>query len=304
MSNALLHLDQVLTGIQCYVNGVLRRHPTPVFNGDLVAFLPAGDHPAPTVATHTLWPLFQALNFVSAPCPVPRATLAEALAGPTVGVVAWGRHLRERARAETEGGHSEILIFTPVGVLQAAISDTPPTAVQVATALGPVLANLLGAGSISDVQRAFGDRSVFIFRPDALDIRLTIAVRQDGGSLLALVLSRPEYMAFDGFFAASHSVSAEEQAHIDAGPAPVLWPDATGSLDFYNEHDEPSEEPASGSREPPAHLPHLPDTVAGYGGYDAPASEGSTDRAEDEVDAGAAVGAEASESEPANCLRS
>ena len=39
VSNALLHLDQVITGIQCFVNGVLRRHPTPVFNGDLVVFL-------------------------------------------------------------------------------------------------------------------------------------------------------------------------------------------------------------------------------------------------------------------------
>ena len=95
VSNALLHLDQVLTGVQCIVNGVLRMHPTPVFNGDLVVFVPAGSSPAPTVATHTLWPLFQALNFVSAPCPVPRATLAEALAGPTVGIVAWGRRSME-----------------------------------------------------------------------------------------------------------------------------------------------------------------------------------------------------------------
>ena len=79
VSNALLHLDQILTGIQCFVNGVLRRHPTPVFNGDLVVFVPTGGRPAPTVATHTLWPLFQALNFISAPCPVPRATPAEAL---------------------------------------------------------------------------------------------------------------------------------------------------------------------------------------------------------------------------------
>ena len=189
------------------MSGVLRRRPTPVFNGDLVVFVPTGSRPAPTVATHTLWPLFQALNFISAPCPVPRATLAEALAGPTVGVVAWGRHLREKASAETEGGHSEFLVFTPV------------------------------------------------FRPDALDIRLTIAIRQDRGSLLAMVLSRPEYMASGEFFAASHSVSAEEQAHIDPGLAPVLWPDASGSLDFYNEHDEPSEEPASGSREHPVTSP-------------------------------------------------
>ena len=233
VSNALLHLDQVLTGIQCFVNGVLCRHPTPVFNGDLVVFVPIGGSPAPTVATHTLWPLFQALNFISAPCPVPRATLAEALAGPTVGVVAWGRQLRERARIETEGGHSELLIFTPAGVLQAAVTDTPPSAAQVAHALGSALADLLGAGTVSDVQRAFGDRSVFIFRPDALDIRLTIAIRQDGGSLLAIVLSRPEYMTSGSFFAASHSVSAEDQAHVDPGSVPVLWPNATGSLDFY-----------------------------------------------------------------------
>ena len=162
------------------------RHPTPVFNGDLVVFVPAGSSPAPTVATHTLWPLFQALNFVSAPCPVPRATLAEALAGPTVGIVAWGRRSRERERVETDGGHSDFLVFTPAGVLRAAVSDAPPTAAQVVRALGPVLADLLGAGAISDVQQAFGDRSVFIFRPDALDARLTIAIRQDRGSLLPL----------------------------------------------------------------------------------------------------------------------
>ena len=165
VSNALLHLDQILTGIQCFVNGVLRRHPTPVFSGDLVVFVPTGSSPAPTVATHTRWPLFQALNFISAPCLVPRATLAEALAGPTVGVVAWGRLLRDRASAETDGGHSEILLFTPARVLKAAVSDTPPTAAQVSRALGPVLADLLGAGTVSDAQQAFGDRSVFIFRP-------------------------------------------------------------------------------------------------------------------------------------------
>ena len=145
VSKALLHLGQILTGIQCYVNGVLRRRPTPVFNGDLVVFVPTGGRPLPTVATHTLWPLFQALNFKSAPCTVPRATLAEALARPTVGIVAWGRHLRERATAETDGGHSEFLLFTLAGVLKAAISDTPPTATQVASALGPVLAELLSS---------------------------------------------------------------------------------------------------------------------------------------------------------------
>ena len=299
VSNALLHLDQVFTGIQCFVNGVLRRHPTPVFNGDLVVFLPSGDHPAPTVATHTLWPLFQALNFVSAPCPVPRATLAEALAGPTVGVVAWGRQLRDRARAETEGGHSEVLIFTPAGVLRAAISDTPPTAARVADALGSVLADLLGAGTVSDVQRAFGDRSVFIFRPDALDMRLTIAIRQEGGFLLAMVLSRPEYMTSGTFFATSHSISADEQAHVDSGSVPVLWPDATGSLDFYNEHDEPSAEPASGSRGYPAFVRDSGEVI-GYGGYAAPEGYSSDDRDEDdaETDADAAVVAETSESEP------
>ena len=67
VSNALLHLDQVLTGVQCFVNGVLRTHATPVFNGDLVAFVPAGGNPGPHVATHTLWPLFQALHFITAP---------------------------------------------------------------------------------------------------------------------------------------------------------------------------------------------------------------------------------------------
>ena len=41
-----------------------------------------------------------------------------------------------------------------------------------------------------------------------------------------MVLSRPEYMAMGDCFAASHSVSAEEQARIDHGLAPVLWPDA------------------------------------------------------------------------------
>ena len=165
VSNALLHLDQVLTGIQCFVNGVLRSHATPVFNGDLVAFVPAGGNPGPHVATHTLWPLFQALHFITAPCPVPRATLAEALAGPTVGVVAWGRTLRERARVETEGGHSEFLVFTPAGVLRAAVSDTPPTAAQVARVLGPVLANLLRAGTVSDVLAAFDDRSILSSDP-------------------------------------------------------------------------------------------------------------------------------------------
>ena len=136
---------------------------------------------------------------------MPRATLAEALAGPTVGVVAWGRTLREQARVETEGGHSEFLVFTPAGVLRAAVSDTPPTAAQVARVLGPVLANLLGAGTVSDVLAAFDDRSIFIFRPDALDIRLTIAIRQDRGSLLAVVLTRPEYLSAGSFFAVSGS---------------------------------------------------------------------------------------------------
>ena len=129
-------------------------------------------------------------------------------------------------------------------MLRAAVSDAPPTAAQVVRALGPVLADLLGAGAISDVQQAFGDRSVIIFRPDALDTRLTIAIRQDRGSLLAVVLSRLEYMASGEFFAASRSVSAEEQARVEPGPIPVLWPNATASLDFYSEHDEPSGEPA------------------------------------------------------------
>ena len=184
--------------------------------------------------------------------------------------------------------------------LRAAVSDTPPTAVQVASALGPVLADLLGDGTISDVQRAFGDRSVFIFRPDALDIRLTVAIQQDGGSLLAVVLSRPEYLAAGEFFAASHSVSAEDQAHIGPGSAPVLWPDATGSLDFYNEHDEPSEEPASGSRDHQGRFSHTAVDAAGYGGYDFPEGEASIGSAEldEEVDADAVVVAEASEPEP------
>ena len=282
------------------MNGILRRHPTPVFNGDLVVFVPIGDHPAPTVATHTLWPLFPALNFISAPCPVPRATLAEAIAGPAVGVVAWGRQLRERASLETEGGHSELLIFTPAGVLRAAVSDTPPSAAQVVNALGPVLADLLGAGTVSDVQRAFGDRSVFIFRPDALDIRLTIAIRQDGGSLLALVLSRPEYMTSGTFFAASHSVSAEEQAHVDSSGVPVLWPNVTGSLDFYNEHDEPSAEPVPARTGYPEHFTRHPNDALGYGGYNA--SEGNSSAGsvgdEEEVDAGAIVAVADSEPEP------
>ena len=166
-----------------------------------------------------------------------------------MGVVAWGRHLRDKAGAETAGGHSELLIFTPAGVTRAAVSDTPPTAAQVTGFIGPVLADLFGAGTLADVQQAFGDR-VFIFRPDALDIRLTIAIRQDRGSLLAMVLSRPEYMAIGGFFAASHSVSAEDQARVEPGPSPVLWRNATKSLDFYNEHDEPVGEPASGSAYP------------------------------------------------------
>ena len=105
-------------------------------------------------------------------------------------------------------------------------------------------------------------------------------------------------MASGGFFAASHSVSAEEQARIDPGPAPVLWPNATGSLDFYN--DQPSEEPASGSQAHLMHLPHYPTATVGYGGYDDPGSDGSAGSsvAGTEVDADAAAIAAASESEP------
>ena len=230
VSNALLHLDQVLTGIHCFVNGVLRTHATPVFNGDLVAFVVAGGNPGPHVATHTLWPLSISSRHLAL---CPELLWRRRLLGqPSVWWLgAWGRHLRERARVKNEGGHSEFLVFTLAGVLRAAVSDTPPMAEGVRV-LGPVLANLLGAGTVSDALAAFDARSIFIFRPGALGIKLTIAIRQDRGSLLAVVLTRPEYLSAGSFFAVSHSVSAEDQARVEAGPDLVLWPNATRSLDF------------------------------------------------------------------------
>ena len=103
------------------------------------------------------------------------------------------------------------------------------------------------------------------------------------------------------FFAASHSVSAEEQAHVDSGGTPVLWPDATGSLDFYNEHDEPSAEPVPGGQGYPVHFTRPLEEAAGYGGYDAPDGGGSStgsEGEEEEVDVNAAVAAADSEPEP------
>ena len=71
-------------------------------------------------------------------------------------------------------------------------------------------------------------------------------------------------------------------------------------MDFYNEHDEPLGEPASGSQEPHVHAPLIPGGAPDYGGYDAPGSNESDTAADDEeeADAGAVVAAAPSDSEP------
>ena len=144
---------------------------------------------------------------------------------------------------------------------------------------------------------AFDDRSIFIFRPDALDIRLTIAIRQDRGSLLAVVLTRPEYLSAGSFFAVSHSVSAEDQARVEAGPDRVLWPNAAGSLDFYNEPedaDEPAGEPATGSQGTTALGEPMPPAFTGgeCGGYVPVDEDGAnaSSAGSEEVDPSAVVG--------------
>ena len=111
------------------------------------------------------------------------------------------------------------------------------------------------------------------------------------------MLTRPEYLSAGSFFAVSHSVSAEDQARVEAGPDLVLWPNATGSLDFYNEPedaDEPAGEPATGSQGTTALGEPMPPAFTGgdYGGYVPVDEDGAnaSSAGSEEVDPSAVVG--------------
>ena len=84
---------------------------------------------------------------------------------------------------------------------------------------------------------------------------------------------------------------------MEAGPDLVLWPDATGSLDFYNEPDdadEPAGEPATGSQGTTALGEPMPPAFTGgdYGGYVPVDEDGAnaSSAGSEEVDPSAVVG--------------